>query len=48
MNTTATLIGFVGITIVMLSVMRAVYYSGREQEIANDDLEYVEDVASER
>ena len=47
MNTTAALIGFIGITIGMLCAVGAAYYSGRKQEIANDDLEYLEAVARE-
>ena len=31
----------------MLCAVGAAYYSGRKQEIANDDLEYLEDVARE-
>jgi hypothetical protein len=42
MNTSPALIGFFGITVAL-----ADYYAGRKQEIANDDLEYVEDVARE-
>ena len=47
MNTTAALIVFVGIIIAMLCAMGAAYYSGRKLEIANDDLEFLEDVARE-
>ena len=47
MNTTAALIVFVGIIIATLCAIGAAYYSGRKQDIANDDLEYVEDVARE-
>jgi hypothetical protein len=47
MNTTAALIGMFGIFIAMLCAMGAAYYSWRKQEIANDDLEYVEAVARE-
>ena len=47
MNIPTALIGFFGVIVAMLSVMRAVYYSGRKQEIANDDLEFLEDVARE-
>jgi hypothetical protein len=47
MNTTAALIGFFGIIIAMLCAVGAAYYSERKPEIANDDLEYLEDVARE-
>jgi len=47
MNTSAALIGFFGITVALLCAVGADYYAGRKQEIANDDLEYVEDVARE-
>ena len=47
MNTTAALMGVFGIIIAMLCALGAAYYSGRKQEIANDDLEYVELVARE-
>jgi hypothetical protein len=47
MNTTAALIGFVVIIIAMLCALGAAYYSGRKQEIANDDLEFLENVARE-
>jgi hypothetical protein len=45
MNTTAVLIGVVGIIIVMLCAIGAAYYSGRKQEIADDDLDYLEQLA---
>ena len=47
MNTTAALIGFFGIIIAMLCAVGAAHYSERKPEIANDDLEYLEDVARE-
>jgi hypothetical protein len=47
MNTSAALIGFFGITVALLCAVGADYYAGRKREIANDDLEYVEDVARE-
>jgi hypothetical protein len=47
MNTTAALIGVVGIIIAALCAMGAAYYSGRKPDIGNDDLDYVEDVARE-
>jgi hypothetical protein len=47
MNTTAALIGFVGIMIAMLCAVGAAYYSERKPEISNDNLEYLEDVARE-
>jgi hypothetical protein len=47
MNTTAALIGFFGIVIAMLCAVGAAHYSERKPEIANDELEYLEDLARE-
>jgi len=47
MNIPTALIGFFGVIVVMLCALGVTYYSGRKQEIANDDLEYVELVARE-
>jgi hypothetical protein len=48
MNSTAVLIGFFGIMIAVLSALGAAYCSERKPEMANEDLEYVEDVAREQ
>jgi hypothetical protein len=45
MNTTATLIGVVGFIIAALCAIGVAYYSGRKQEIVDDDLEYLEQLA---
>jgi hypothetical protein len=47
MNAAAALIGFFGIMIAMLCAAYAAHYSERKPEIANDNLEYLEDVARE-
>jgi uncharacterized protein (DUF2225 family) len=47
MNTTAAMIGFFGIIIAVLCAVGAAYYSERKPETADDDLEYLEDVARE-
>jgi hypothetical protein len=47
MNIPTALIGFFGVIVVVLCAVGVTYYSERKQEIANDDLEYVELVARE-
>jgi hypothetical protein len=47
MNTGAAWIVLIGIVIATLCAIGVAYCSGRKQDIANDDLEYVEDMAGE-
>ena len=47
MNIPEALIGLSGIIVVVLCAVGSTYYSGRKQEIADEDLEFLEDVALE-